>query len=230
MLESPETIQFMSDIIKNPSLRDEVVRNADRAIAQLESLPGGFNALHRLHNQLDDPYESLLSQNNNNQQNTNNNQEQTHQQTAPTNTPLPNPWASNSNQNNNNMNNMMNNMNLFNSMFGTNQQQTGQQPNMFPYFNPMFNPQINQGSDNSNQQTGQQQPNMFPFYPMYNSMMEQNQGGTINQPDVPPEEKYKVQLKQLEDMGLTNKEVNIKALTESKGNVDRAISKIIGDM
>lgn len=43
----------------------------------------------------------------------------------------------------------------------------------------------------------------------------------------PPEERFKDQLRQLNDMGFVNKEVNIEALTATGGNVEAAIERIL---
>ena len=44
----------------------------------------------------------------------------------------------------------------------------------------------------------------------------------------PPEERFKEQLKALNDMGFVNKEVNIQALEQTGGNVEAAIERILG--
>jgi len=253
VLESPDTIQFMSDMMRNPALRDEVIRNSDRAMANLESLPGGFNALHRLHNQLGDPYEMFYQQNQQ-QSNTSqtNNQQPEYRQTAPSNTPLPNPWAQNVNNNQNPNFNFMINLNqspnLFNPFLFSQQQfpqqqfpqqQFPQQP--FPFFNPLqfmqpFNFDMN--SSTPTQTTNTPTPSNTPTTNTSTPSNITNTSNTNTIPpspftnftELPPEQKYEVQLKQLESMGFSNKEVNIKALTESKGNVDRAISILIGDL
>jgi len=130
VLESPETIQLFSDIMRNPSLRDEFIRNSDRAISQLENIPGGFNVLHRIHNQIGDPYESLFQ--NNNTQNNETPQEEHPPPTSLSGAPLPNPWT----QNNNRQNNQGNNLNFpfnFNNI-NQNQQTNTQNQNQNPFF------------------------------------------------------------------------------------------------
>lgn len=47
-------------------------------------------------------------------------------------------------------------------------------------------------------------------------------------PSAPPEERFKDQLKALNDMGFVNKEVNIQALEQTGGNVEAAIERILG--
>jgi ubiquilin len=35
-------------IARNPNLMQEMMRNNDRAMANIENVPGGFDALHRM--------------------------------------------------------------------------------------------------------------------------------------------------------------------------------------
>jgi ubiquilin len=77
--------------------------------------------------------------------------------------------------------------------------------------------------------TGTQNPNPNPF--MSNPFLGGFGGRGFNMPQAdnrPPEEKFAVQLTQLEGMGFVNKEVNIQALTASNGNVDAAVERILG--
>jgi ubiquilin len=96
-------------------------------------------------------------------------------------------------------------------------------------------------SGTGNTGTQQQQPNMFnPFFNPWGfggmGGFGQNQGqggfgnfgGLYQQADNrPAEEKFKTQLEQLEAMGFTNKEVNIQALTQTGGNVDAAVERLL---
>ena len=50
MMEDPEQMRLMMDIASNPQLRLEYMRNMDRALSNIESLPGGFNALASMMN------------------------------------------------------------------------------------------------------------------------------------------------------------------------------------
>merc|ERR1719226_317327 len=55
MLEDPEVLQQSMRMMANPSLMREMTRNADRAIGQLDAMPGGHNALVRAHEDIADP-------------------------------------------------------------------------------------------------------------------------------------------------------------------------------
>ncbi|GFR51716.1 hypothetical protein Agub_g14162, partial [Astrephomene gubernaculifera] len=55
ILSNPATLREMMRISSNPSLLREHMRNSDRALSNLEALPEGFNALRRLHEQIQEP-------------------------------------------------------------------------------------------------------------------------------------------------------------------------------
>jgi ubiquilin len=92
---------------------------------------------------------------------------------------------------------------------------------------------ISQFLDNTNfgsQTQGEENFGSFGNLNLGNLFSEiQNTKGTNTQPQQPTqEEKYSVQLKQLNDMGFSNKEQNLKALTETGGSVERAIERLLG--
>merc|ERR1719382_1297689 len=61
LLEDPEGLQQSMRMAANPSLMREMTRNADRAIGQLDVMPGGHNALVRAHQDFADPLHQALS-------------------------------------------------------------------------------------------------------------------------------------------------------------------------
>ncbi|KAL1492773.1 hypothetical protein ABEB36_010972 [Hypothenemus hampei] len=95
MLNNPELLRQTMELARNPSMLQELMRSHDRAMSNLESIPGGYNALHRMYRDIQEPMLSAateqFSQNpfsglidntqvNNPQQGTENRD------------PLPNPW------------------------------------------------------------------------------------------------------------------------------------------
>jgi ubiquilin len=42
-----------------------------------------------------------------------------------------------------------------------------------------------------------------------------------------PEERFRVQLQQLSDMGFSNKQLNIQVLTQTHGNVEAAVERLL---
>lgn len=98
MLNNPELLRQTMELARNPSMLQELMRSHDRAMSNLESIPGGYNALHRMYRDIQEPMLSAateqFSQNpfsglmdntqiNNPQQGTENRD------------PLPNPWNRN---------------------------------------------------------------------------------------------------------------------------------------
>lgn len=62
--------------------------------------------------------------------------------------------------------------------------------------------------------------NSLPQNPLFQNMIN-------NSVNVSPEEKYKSQLTQMNEMGFQNKQANIEALDATMGNVDAAIERMI---
>lgn len=88
------------ELARNPAAFQEVMRNHDRALSNLESLPGGFNHLQRLYRDVQEPmmnaasesinpnpFAALANQGNSNSSSTNS------QAGRENSEPLPNPWA-----------------------------------------------------------------------------------------------------------------------------------------
>lgn len=112
VFNDPATFRQMMQMARNPSLMQEVMRNTDRQMANIEMMPGGFDALRRMHENIQTPlYEGFANAinptntNANANANTNTNSNSTNpngnpfaslfQQNTPSNTPMPNPWARN---------------------------------------------------------------------------------------------------------------------------------------
>lgn len=49
MLNSPDLLRQTLELARNPSMLQEMMRSHDRAISNLESIPGGYNALQRMY-------------------------------------------------------------------------------------------------------------------------------------------------------------------------------------
>merc|ERR1719181_2362433 len=60
VLNDPETLQQAMEAVRNPEVYQEMLRNQDRAIANISNMPGGFNALSRMYNQVQAPMEDAL--------------------------------------------------------------------------------------------------------------------------------------------------------------------------
>lgn len=55
MLNDPELLRQAMELVRNPSMLQELMRTNDRAISNLESIPGGYNALTRMYREIQEP-------------------------------------------------------------------------------------------------------------------------------------------------------------------------------
>jgi ubiquilin len=102
MLNNPSLMRETMELARNPAALQELMRHHDRAMSNLESVPGGFNALQRIYRELEEPmlnatreqftsnpFSALL---NNNNSGSNENRQAGTENTEP----LPNPWGTRS--------------------------------------------------------------------------------------------------------------------------------------
>ncbi|XP_065301135.1 ubiquilin-1 isoform X1 [Dermacentor albipictus] len=105
LLNNPEMLRQTMEMVRNPSMLQELMRTQDRAMSNIESAPGGYNALRRMYTELQEPimnaaqeqfggnpFASLLENSTQAGNNTVQGQSQSSQGTENRN-PLPNPWA-----------------------------------------------------------------------------------------------------------------------------------------
>ncbi|XP_029472674.1 ubiquilin-1 isoform X2 [Rhinatrema bivittatum] len=98
MLNNPDIMRQTLELARNPAMMQEMMRNQDRALSNLESIPGGYNALRRMYTDIQEPmlnaaqeqfggnpFASLVS---NAASNLGNQPSRTENRD-----PLPNPWA-----------------------------------------------------------------------------------------------------------------------------------------
>uniref|UniRef100_A0A8C4QEI7 Ubiquilin n=1 Tax=Eptatretus burgeri TaxID=7764 RepID=A0A8C4QEI7_EPTBU len=55
MLNNPELLRQTMELARNPAMLQEMMRNQDRALSNLESIPGGYNALRRMYTDIQEP-------------------------------------------------------------------------------------------------------------------------------------------------------------------------------
>lgn len=55
MLNNPSLLRETMELARNPAAMQELMRHHDRALSNLESLPGGFNALQRIYRDVEEP-------------------------------------------------------------------------------------------------------------------------------------------------------------------------------
>ena len=93
MLTDPATIRQMLQVARNPNLMNQMMRNQDQALANIESLPGGFNALRGMYNDIQQP---LMSGLNANSQTRTVVDDDANRGATPNSRAVPNPWAASS--------------------------------------------------------------------------------------------------------------------------------------
>ncbi|OXB80129.1 UNVERIFIED_CONTAM: hypothetical protein H355_006961 [Colinus virginianus] len=55
MLNNPDVMRQTIELARNPAMMQEMMRNQDRALSNLESIPGGYNALRRMYTDIQEP-------------------------------------------------------------------------------------------------------------------------------------------------------------------------------
>jgi ubiquilin len=86
------------EMMRNPNAMREAMRNQDLAMSQLENLPGGFNAMRRMFEEVQEPMMEAtqnMGMNMNNPSGASNTANNTNQpaSTVPTSSAVPNPWG-----------------------------------------------------------------------------------------------------------------------------------------
>merc|ERR1719412_499278 len=60
VLKDPALMKHAMRAASNPEYYNEMLKNNDRALRNIESIPGGFSALSRLYNQIQKPMERAM--------------------------------------------------------------------------------------------------------------------------------------------------------------------------
>ncbi|XP_072461462.1 ubiquilin-1 isoform X3 [Notamacropus eugenii] len=55
MINNPDIMRQTLELARNPAMMQEMMRNQDRALSNLESIPGGYNALRRMYTDIQEP-------------------------------------------------------------------------------------------------------------------------------------------------------------------------------
>jgi len=99
MLNNPDILRQTMEVARNPAMLQEMMRNQDRAMSNLESLPGGQNALHRMYRDIQEPMLNAAQEqvgSNPFQALSGNNSGTSTGQSGENSAPMPNPWGGNS--------------------------------------------------------------------------------------------------------------------------------------
>ncbi|KAK0094819.1 hypothetical protein PV326_009929 [Microctonus aethiopoides] len=97
MLNNPELLRQTMELARNPSMLQELMRSHDRALSNLESIPGGHSALRRMYRDIQEPMLAAAASERNPfaalvENATNDLSQPNPQQGQENRDPLPNPW------------------------------------------------------------------------------------------------------------------------------------------
>lgn len=105
LLSNPEVLRESLEMVRNPAALQEVMRNYDRALNNMESTPGGYNVLRRMYTEFQEPLLSAFNEQFNPNQSdasqastesvesSDRSASESEQQRTENRDPLPNPWA-----------------------------------------------------------------------------------------------------------------------------------------
>lgn len=96
MLNNPELLRQTMELARNPAMLQELMRSHDRAMSNLESVPGGYSALQRIYRDIQEPMLNAATESfsgNPFSGLVDNSAGANPQQGAENRDPLPNPWA-----------------------------------------------------------------------------------------------------------------------------------------
>ncbi|OBZ86965.1 Ubiquitin domain-containing protein DSK2b [Choanephora cucurbitarum] len=107
IISDPAFLRQSMEMMRNPELMREMQRNNDRALSNIEAIPGGFNHLRRMYNTFQSPMESAMTPSSTASDEANNERlaRELNVESVPENSlntqALPNPWATSNNTNTN---------------------------------------------------------------------------------------------------------------------------------
>jgi hypothetical protein len=201
MINDPSFFSQISEISRSPTMMKEMMRNNDRALSNIENIPGGFEALRKMHSSFVDPlYESTGKQGKNDDEKNREMAKRLNVQKIPENKindqALPNPWSQPTSPKNN--------------AYFPNSQSSRIESNLPVFgFPPSFFPQPNFN------QSGTQNNRINITPPTLVAPTSENLEDL--------KEKFKKELEALHDMGFMDDESNITALLAAGGNVPSAV-------
>lgn len=98
MLNNSNLLRQTMELAQNPSMLQELMRSHDRALSNLESIPGGYSTLRRLYHDIEEPILTAAANERNPfaalvENNSNQDGQSNPQQGQENRDPLPNPWS-----------------------------------------------------------------------------------------------------------------------------------------
>jgi ubiquilin len=100
ILDDPEMMRRSMEMMRDPSAMQNAMRNQDLAMSQIENLPGGFNALRRMYEDVQEPMMDAMSGGAGGGSSTtpSGTSNTNHANSGAAGTAMPNPWATNANR------------------------------------------------------------------------------------------------------------------------------------
>ncbi|KAI9277474.1 hypothetical protein BY458DRAFT_505085 [Sporodiniella umbellata] len=246
LMTDPSFLRQSMEMMRNPELMREMQRNNDRALSNIEAIPGGFNHLRRMYSTIQEPMESAMSPSGIRSSEEANERlaRQLNVESVPDNSlntqALPNPWAPPPSQqqqttrSNTTPSASTSGQNPFASLFGgaspfSQQQPQAQSNNSTTPAVPFWaDPNFIQASMRMQQSllSGQSQNNSSNLFQQM--MMGTPNNNSTPSSTEPPEVRFRDQLVQLEEMGFLEKDANVRALLATGGNVEAAVEYLLG--
>ncbi|KAL3280373.1 hypothetical protein HHI36_017862 [Cryptolaemus montrouzieri] len=215
ILNNPELIRQTINMASNPSLMQEIMRQQDRAMSNIESLPGGSQLLEQMFRNVQEPMMNAVDETlRPNQFLPRGNSSTVQQQGTENRNALPNPW-------NNEPTVTENTSGINQGQPATGQpfltnfiqqilQETEFDQNMFPGQNNNITPDTNYAA---------QTERLTSLLSRMRESSQQNEGVY--------EERYSNELEQLQSMGFENREANLRALILTFGDVTAAVDRLL---
>ena len=93
LLNDPDFLSRSMEAVRNPSIMREMMRNTDRAMGNIESIPGGFQALQKMYSEIQEPLWQATSGGHSSATSAAPVNYSNQSTLGPNNQPLPNPWG-----------------------------------------------------------------------------------------------------------------------------------------
>ncbi|XP_045473093.1 ubiquilin-3-like [Harmonia axyridis] len=213
IINNPELIRQTINMATNPSLMQELMRQQDRALSNIESLPGGTQILEQMFRNVQEPMMDAVDESlRPNPYSSSENPSGIQQQGAENRDALPNPWTSENDA-------------------GSNPTPTrpsaGQHPNLANLLqrimlNAEYDQSVLSGLNNNvtpDPNYAAQTDRLMDLLSRMRDTSQQNAGVY--------EEQYRTELEQLATMGFENRDANLRALILSFGDVTAAVERLL---
>jgi len=92
-MSDPSVMRQAMQAMRNPDYMQQMMRHQDLAMSQIENLPGGFNHLRRMYEEVQEPMMDAMASNNNSSTSAAGTSSSTPTGSGPTSEAMPNPWG-----------------------------------------------------------------------------------------------------------------------------------------